>query len=85
MFIGSASDLNLGSLLDDVPTETQTRRFGDDGIGKDEAAAQRMRAARDAGALTAAEKQAAKKAAFEAKQAQGLELPSLPSLPSLPF
>lgn len=76
VFAGGTEDIELGSLLDQVPADIG----GDAGVAKDEAGLARMKEREEAEAKTNEDRAAE----FEAKSAEGLTLPSLPKL-ALPF
>ena len=80
LYKGGTDSLDLTSMLEDVPADMK----GDEGLDKDQAGKARI-AERSEKPMTAAEKQAAKKAAFAAKQKADAEKPLFPELPKLPF
>ena len=92
VYKGSVEDVSLTSMLDDVPAPGAGSKKRDaDAIARDAAGVARMKAkagsaegavSTDFSTMTAKEAAAAKRAAFEAKQASAEPL-SLPSLPKL--
>ena len=79
LYQGGTDSLDLSSMLDSVPMD----KDGSGGMERDEAGKNRI-AERSEKKLTAAEEQAAKKAAFAAKQAKAAEQGLFPKLPELP-
>ena len=73
LYKGGSDTLDLSSMLDTVPQDLK----GEQGVSKDEEGVAAM-AARSEKKLTPAEQQAAKKAAFAAKQAADAEKPFFP-------
>ena len=82
LYQGGTETLDLSSMLDSVPVD----KDGAGGAERDEAGVSRI-SERSEKKLTPAEEQAAKKAAFAAKQAKAAEQGLFPdvALPKLPF
>ena len=76
VFAGGSDTLDLSSMLDNVPSDLK----GSEGLSKDEEGKQRMISNADTKKLTPAEQQAAKKAAFAAKQAADAKKDLFPSM-----
>ena len=75
LYAGGTDTLDLSSMLEGVPSDLK----GAEGVQKDQAGKERMLSSANEKKLTPAEQQAAKKAAFAAKQAADAEKPLFPS------